>query len=44
MSFLFVVMAPLTSGVGNETIPPDQVVAFLIRPRTNFFGGMLVVR
>jgi hypothetical protein len=34
------VIAPLTAGGGNEIIPPDQVVAYPIRPRTQFLGGI----
>ncbi len=36
------VIAPLTTGGGNEIIPPDQVVAYPIRPRTQFVGGLLL--
>jgi hypothetical protein len=36
------VIAPLTAGGGNEIIPPDQVVAYPIRPRTQFLGGLLL--
>ncbi|HUR51110.1 MAG TPA: hypothetical protein VMZ11_03195 [Mycobacteriales bacterium] len=34
------VIAPLTAGGGNEVFPPDQLVAFPIRPRTQFLGGL----
>jgi hypothetical protein len=36
------VIAPLTAGGGNEIIPPDQVVAYPIRPRTQFLGGLVL--
>lgn len=36
------VIAPLTAGGGIEVIPPDQVVAYPIRPRTQFLGGLLL--
>jgi hypothetical protein len=36
------VIAPLTAGGGNEIIPPDQVVAYPIRPRTQFVGGLVL--
>lgn len=34
------VIAPLTAGGGNELVPPDQLVAFPVRPRTQFLGGL----
>lgn len=34
------VIAPLTAGGGNELVPPDQVVAFPVRPSTQFLGGL----
>jgi hypothetical protein len=33
-------IAPLTAGGGNEVVPPDQLVAFPIRPMTQFLGGL----
>lgn len=36
------VIAPLTAGGGIEIVPPDQVVAYPIRPRTQFLGGLLL--
>ncbi len=34
------VIAPLTAGGGNEVVPPDQLVAFPVRPSTQFVGGL----
>lgn len=34
------VIAPLTAGGGNEVFPPDQLVGFPVRPRTQFLGGL----
>ncbi len=36
------VIAPLTAGGGNEVVPADQLVAFPIRARTQFLGGLLL--
>ncbi len=36
------VIAPLTAGGGHEIVPPDQLVAFPVRPRTQFFGGLVL--
>lgn len=36
------IVAPLTAGGGNEMVPADQLVAFPIRPRTVFLGGLLL--
>ncbi len=36
------VIAPLTSGGGNEVVPPDQLVAYPVRPTTHFLGGLLL--
>lgn len=33
-------IAPLTAGGGNEVVPPDHLVAFPVRPRTQFLGGL----
>lgn len=35
-------VAPLTAGGGNEIFPPDQLVTFPIKPRTQFLGGLLL--
>lgn len=34
------VVAPLTAGGGGEVVPPDQLVAFPVSPRTQFVGGL----
>ncbi|MCW2615224.1 MAG: hypothetical protein JWN08_2218, partial [Frankiales bacterium] len=39
---LLAVIAPLTAGGGNEVMPPDQLVAYPVRPSTQFFGGLLL--
>jgi hypothetical protein len=36
------VVAPLTAGGGNEIVPADQLVAYPVRPRTQFLGGLLL--
>jgi len=36
------VIAPLTAGGGNEIVPSSQLVAFPVRPRTYFLGGLLL--
>jgi hypothetical protein len=36
------VIAPLTAGGGNEVVPPDQLVAYPVRPATQFFGGLML--
>lgn len=33
-------IAPLTAGGGAEVVPPDQLVAYPVRPRTHFLGGL----
>lgn len=35
-------IAPLTAGGGNEILPPDQLVAYPVRPRTQYLGGLLL--
>ena len=35
-------VAPLTAGGGNEVVPPDQLVAYPVRPSTQFVGGLLL--
>ncbi len=37
---LLAVVAPLTAGGGSEIVPPDQLVAFPVRPATQFLGGV----
>jgi hypothetical protein len=39
---LLAVLAPLAAGGGNELFPPDQLVAFPVRPSTQFLGGVLL--
>ncbi len=34
--------APIAAGGGNELYPPDQLVAYPIRPRTQFVGSLLL--
>lgn len=36
------VVAPLTSGGGNEVVPSDQLVAYPVRPTTYFLGGLVL--
>lgn len=36
------VVAPLTAGGGNEIVPSSQLVAFPVRHRTYFLGGLLL--
>jgi hypothetical protein len=36
------VIAPLTAGGGNELVPAAQLVAFPVRPQTQFLGGLLL--
>jgi hypothetical protein len=36
------VVAPLTAGGGNEVVPQDQLVAFPVRPSTQFAAGLLL--
>ena len=35
-------IAPLTAGGGNEVVPPDQLVAYPVRPATQFLGGLVL--
>lgn len=35
-------IAPLTAGGGNDVVPSDQLVAFPVRPRTQFVGGLVL--
>ncbi|MCU1593049.1 MAG: hypothetical protein JWO12_441 [Frankiales bacterium] len=37
---LLAIIAPLTAGGGNDVLPPDQLVAFPVKPRTQFLGGI----
>jgi len=39
---LLAVVAPLTAGGGNEVVPPDQLVAYPVRPATQFLGSLLL--
>ena len=39
---LLAVVAPLTAGGGSEIVPPDQLVAFPVRARTQFYGGLVL--
>jgi hypothetical protein len=34
------IIAPLTVGGGTQVVPPDQLVAFPVRPGTHFLGGL----
>ncbi|GAC1440616.1 MAG: hypothetical protein NVS3B26_10320 [Mycobacteriales bacterium] len=36
------VVAPLTAGGGSEMFPSSQLVAFPVRPHTQFLGGLLL--
>ncbi|MCU1671974.1 MAG: hypothetical protein JWN77_87, partial [Frankiales bacterium] len=36
------IVAPLTAGGGNELVPSAQLVAYPVRPRTQFLGGLLL--
>lgn len=36
------VIAPLTAGGGNELVPTAHLVAFPVRPRAQFLGGLLL--
>ena len=33
-------IAPLSAGGGTQVVPPDQLVAFPVRPGTHFLGGL----
>ncbi len=35
-------IAPLTAGGGNEVVPSSQLVAYPVRPRTVFLGGLVL--
>lgn len=35
-------IAPLTAGGGGEVVPADQLVAFPVRPASQFLGGLLL--
>lgn len=39
---LLAIVAPLTAGGGNEVVPPDQLVAYPVRPATQFLGGLVL--
>ena len=36
------VIAPLTAGGGSQVVPSDQLVAFPVRPTTQFLGGLVM--
>ena len=40
---LLSVVSPLTAGGGNELYPPEQLVAFPVRPDTHFLTGLVVM-
>jgi len=35
-------IAPLTAGGGHHIVPPDELVAFPVRPATHFLAGLLL--
>jgi hypothetical protein len=35
-------IAPLTSGGGQQVVPPDELVAYPVRPATLFLGGLVL--
>src|SRR4051794_23880624 len=35
-------IAPLAAGGGNELVPASQLVAFPVRPRTQFLAGLML--
>lgn len=35
-------VAPLTAGGGHQVVPPDELVAYPVRPSTHFLGGLLL--
>jgi hypothetical protein len=37
------VVSPLTAGGGNELYPPEQLVAYPVRPETHFLTGLAVM-
>ena len=39
---ILALIAPLTSGGGNEIVPADQLVAYPVRPTTLFLGGLVL--
>lgn len=39
---ILAVIAPLTSGGGLEVVPPDQLVAYPVRPTTQFLGALVL--
>jgi hypothetical protein len=39
---ILAILAPLTAGGGTEIFPPDQVVAYPIRPRTQYLGALVL--
>jgi hypothetical protein len=39
---LLALIAPLTSGGGQQVVPPDELVAYPVRPATLFLGGVVL--
>ena len=39
---MLAVVAPLAAGGGGALVPPSQLVAFPVRPRTEYLGGLLL--
>jgi len=39
---LLALVAPLTAAGGSDVVPADQLVAFPVRPSTQFLGGLLL--
>jgi hypothetical protein len=35
-------LAPLSAGGGQDVVPPDELVAFPVRPATQFLGGLVL--
>jgi hypothetical protein len=43
LGFAFLaIVAPLTAGGGNELVPSSQLVAYPVRPQTQFLGALLL--
>jgi hypothetical protein len=39
---MLAMVAPLTSGGGQQVVPPDELVAYPVRPATLFLGGLVL--
>ena len=39
---LLAMVAPLTAGGGQDVVPPDELVAFPVRPATHFLSGVVL--